>query len=167
MIYFMKQLLEECVHWGIANQIKTRTSLNPETPCPFFSGTKLLIACGSSNDTSYILHVYFDGTSISQIKYENLPNVPHFFENAAFGSFKGGTLIMGGRLSNGQCLEFDRNEYKVIPSLNINRWEAASTFIQNKIVISGGYDGRNINNWSKYFLHTCLYTDEYIYTNKW
>ena len=40
--------------------------------------------------------------------------------------------------SNGKCFEFDQEEYQVIPSLNINREGAASTFIQNKVVVAGG-----------------------------
>ena len=69
---------------------------------------------------------------------------------------------MGGRLSNGQCLEFDQEKYKVIPPLNINRWEAASTFIHNKIVISGGYDGRNITDFIE-----VLDWDEFNHGSRW
>ena len=96
---------------------------------------------GLNIDTSYILEVYFDDTnSIRKIKYKDLPNVPHLFSLAAFGSFGGRSLIIGGINSNGPCLEFDQDKYQVIPSLNENREWAASTFIKNKIVISGGSD---------------------------
>ena len=47
---------------------------------------------------------------------------------------------MGGYRSN-KCLQFDQEEYKVIPSLNVNRMYTASTFIQNKVVVAGGYNG--------------------------
>ena len=46
---------------------------------------------------------------------------------------------MGGYESNGQCREFDGEKYRVIPSLNVNRRSAASTYIENKVVISGGF----------------------------
>ena len=46
---------------------------------------------------------------------------------------------MGGHRSN-KCVEFDQEEYQVIPSLNENRGCAASTFIQNKIIVAGGLD---------------------------
>ena len=70
--------------------------------------------------------------------YKELPNVPHSFSSAAFGSFMGRSVIIGGINSNGQCIEFDQEEYQVIPSLNFNRFCAASTFIQNKVVVAGG-----------------------------
>ena len=106
-------------------------------------------------DTSYILVVNFDDTSISNIKYKRLPPVPHSFAHAAFGSFRGRMLLMGGHDSKGHCFEFDQEEYKVIPSLNINRWGAASTFIQDKIMITGGYsngrlDSIEILDWDEY-----------------
>ena len=92
-------------------------------------------------DTSYILEVNFDVNIITNIHYKELPNVPHSFRYPTFGRFRGRSLIMGGLDSNGQCLEFDQEEYQVIPSLNVNRyWGAASTFIQNKVVVAGGYD---------------------------
>ena len=104
-----------------------------------FSGTRILIAGGydeSSNniDTSYILEVFFNENNISKVGYKILPNVPHSFRNAAVGCYTGRTLIIGGNV-NGRCIEFDQEEYQVIPSLNVNRVSAASTFIQNKVVI--------------------------------
>ena len=111
-----------------------------------FSGSRILIAGGLDEfniniDTSYILEVYFDGTTVSKIEYKDVPNVPHSFRDATFGSFSGRSLIMGGWGSNGQCIEFDQEEYQVIPSLNVNRFCAASTFIQNKVVVAGGFKG--------------------------
>ena len=105
----------------------------------FISGTKILIA-GGAMDTSYILEVYFNDTIITKIDYKDLPNVPHSFYGATFGSYKGRSVIISGLYSNGQCIEFDQEEYQVIPSLNVNRSQAASTFIQNKVVVAGGYD---------------------------
>ena len=97
-------------------------------------------------DTSYILEVFFNDNIINKVGYKILPNVPHSysFERATCGSYKGRSVIMSGKNSNGQCFEFDQEEYQLIPSLNINREDAASTFIQNKVVVAGGYDGRNI-----------------------
>ena len=117
----------------------------PMSNC-FFSGTRILIAGGWENpkkyiDTSYILEVFFNDNIIDKVGYKILPNVPHSFYYATFGSFLGRSLIMGGFKSNGQCIEFDQEEYQVIPSLNENRFYAASTFIQNKVVVAGGYDG--------------------------
>ena len=88
-------------------------------------------------DTSYILEVKFDDNTITKIVYKELPNVPNSFQSAAFGSFLGRSLIMGGVDFNGQCIEFDQEEYQVIPSLNVNRFGAASTFIRNKVVVAG------------------------------
>ena len=114
----------------------------------FFSGTKILIAGGEYNNTSYILEVYFNDTTITNIDYKDLPNVPHSFDGATFGPFMGRSVIISGENSNGQCFEFDQEEYQVIPSLNVNREDAASTFIQNKIVVAGGYDdsGNNLDS---------------------
>ena len=85
-------------------------------------------------DTAYLIYVCFnDTTSISKIIYKQLPNVPHSFLYAAFGSFRGRSLIMGGYETNGRCFEFDQEEYQVIPSLNVNRSGAASTFILSKV----------------------------------
>ena len=92
-------------------------------------------------DTSYILEVYFDGTTVSKIEYKDVPNVPHSFYDATFGSYQGRSVIISGDGSNGQCIEFDQEEYQVIPSLNVNRFCAASTFIQNNVVVAGGFKG--------------------------
>ena len=73
-----------------------------------------------------------------------MPNVPHSFFDAIFDSYKGRSVIIGGLDSNGQCIEFDQEEYQVIPSLNVNRFCAASTFIQNKVVVAGGCDGKTL-----------------------
>ena len=73
-----------------------------------------------------------------------MPNVPHTFYNATFGSYQGRSVIISGANSDGQCIEFDQEEYQVIPSLNINREWAASTFIQNKVVVAGGYRNDSI-----------------------
>ena len=101
---------------------------------------------GLNIDTSYLLEVYFDDTnSIRKIKYKDLPNVPHLFSLAAFGSFGGRSLIIGGINSNGQCLEFDQEKFHFISSLNVNRGGAASTFIQNKVVVTGGRDDNGIS----------------------
>ena len=97
-------------------------------------------------NTSYILVVNFTGSSITKIEYKTLPNVPHSFGPASFGNFKGRLLIMGGMGSNGQCIEFDQEEYQAIPFLNQNRFYAASTCIQNKIVIVGGKSGRILDS---------------------
>ena len=99
-----------------------------------------------SINTSYKLVVNFAGSSITKIEYKTLPNVPHSFGLASFGNFKGRSLIMGGTKTNGQCFEFDQEQYDVIPSLNENRFHAASTFIQNKIVILGGVNDRNYSS---------------------
>lgn len=88
--------------------------------------------------TSYILEVFFNDNSITKIEYHGLPNVPHHLVGAAFGSFKGRALITDGHNGFGQCLEFDQEEYLVIPSLNVIRFNAASTWIQGKVVVTGG-----------------------------
>ena len=83
---------------------------------------------------------------ITHVRYKALPNYPVPFSNATFGSFQGRSLIMGGDFSNqclewydgSECFEFDQEEYHFIPSLNVNRESAASTFIQNKVVVAGG-----------------------------
>ena len=98
---------------------------------------------GKPLNTSYILEVFFNDTTIIKIEYKLLPDVPHSFLHAAFGSFKGRSLIMGGEDSN-KCFEFDQEKYHVLPSLNVNRQNAASTFIQNKIVIAGGHCNGNV-----------------------
>ena len=95
-------------------------------------------------DTSYILEVFFNENIINKVGYKILPNVPHSFYYATFGNYKGRSVIISGANSNGQCLEFDQDEYQVIPSLNVKRSSAASTFIQNKVVVAGGYDGINV-----------------------
>ena len=77
---------------------------------------------------------------ITNVKFQTLHDYPITMTRATFGSFNGRSLIMGGDDSNGECLEFDQEEYQVIPSLNINRFFAASTFIQNKVVVAGGCD---------------------------
>ena len=91
-------------------------------------------------DTSYILEVFFNDNEINKVGYKILPNVPHSFCKATFGSYQGRSVIISGQDSNGQCIEFDQEEYQVIPSLNVNRYYAASTFIQNKVVVAGGCD---------------------------
>ena len=101
-------------------------------------------------DTAYILVVNFDHASISSIRYKRLPSVPHSFAHAAFGNFRGRMLLMGGHDSKGHCFEFDQEEFqgyskKGIPSLNINRWGAASTFIHDKVMITGGYSESRLN----------------------
>ena len=111
----------------------------------FISGTKILIAGGlliptKPTNTSYILEVFFNDTAITKIMYKDLPNVPNSVQEATFGSYRGRSLVMGGYKSKGQCLEFDQEEYQVIPSLNVNRFVAASTLIQNKVVVVGGWD---------------------------
>ena len=93
---------------------------------------------GKPIDTSYILEVFFNDNTITKIEYKDVPNVPHSFSLATFGSFRGRSLIIAGVGSN-RCVEFDQDEYQVIPSLNVTRDRAASTFIQNKIVVAGGY----------------------------
>ena len=103
----------------------------------FFSGTKILIVGGSGNNTSYILEVFFNDTTITKIDYKDLPNVPHHFVGATFGNFEGRSLIMGA-LDRNKCIEFDQEEYQVVPSTNVKRYNAASTFIQNKVVVAGG-----------------------------
>ena len=90
-------------------------------------------------DTSYILEVFFNDNIINKVGYKILPNVPHSFRSATFGNYQGRSVIISGENSNGQCFEFDQEEYQVIPSLNRNRKWAASTFIQNKVVVAGGY----------------------------
>ena len=94
-------------------------------------------------DTSYILEVFFNDNTINKVGYKNLPNFTHSFSYAAFGRYKGRSVIISGVNSNGQCIEFNQEEYQVIPSLNVNRWRAASTFIQNKIIVAGGWGGSN------------------------
>ena len=76
---------------------------------------------------------------ITDVKYQNLPDYPKPFSNATFGSFKGRSLIMGGDYGSNACFEFDRDEWQAIPYINVNRFWAASTFIQYKIVVAGGY----------------------------
>ena len=95
---------------------------------------------GSFNNinTSYILEVFFKDNSITKVQYKILPNIPLSLYQATFGSFRGRSLLMGGHRSN-KCLEFYQEEYQAIPSLNVNRINAASTFIQNKVVVAGGY----------------------------
>ena len=102
-------------------------------------------------NTSYILAVNLNGNSITEIYYKNLPDVPHSFGLASFGNFKGRSLIMGGLGNNGQCIELNQEEYQAIPFLNKNRFKAASTFIQNKIVIVGGdyEDSIEILDWDE------------------
>ena len=92
-----------------------------------------------SINTSYILEVFFNENIINKVGYKILPNVPHYFHDATFGSHKGRTLIIGGNI-HGQCFEFDREEFQVIPSLNEDRCQAASIFIKNKVVVAGGRD---------------------------
>ena len=96
--------------------------------------------------SSYILEVFFNANTITNIEYKDMPNVPHFFSAATFGSFKGRNLIMGG-FNSKKCLEFEQEELQenweilenqYIPSLNACRCFAASTFIQNKVVVAGG-----------------------------
>ena len=115
-------------------------------------------------DTSYILAVFFDDTTITKVVYKDLPNVPHYFNKSTFGSVRGRSLIMGGDGSNGQCLEF-QEEYQVIPSLNVNREDAASTFIQNKVVVAGGYSIL----YGRYYLDTIeiLDWDESNHGSQW
>ena len=129
-----------------------------------------MIAGGSNNqlaqlsnkyiDTSYILEVYFNDNAISKIEFKDLPNVPHSFKYATFGSFSGRSLIIAGfdkwrdkrsviisgAFTDGQCLEFDQEEFQVIPSLNVDRFDAASTFIQNKVVVAGGYGNNRLDS---------------------
>ena len=82
---------------------------------------------------------------ISNVKYQMLPDNPIQFSRATFGSFKGRSLIMGGKNSK-TCFEFDKEKYQVIPSLNVKRWFAASTFISNKVVVAGGYHYRHLDS---------------------
>ena len=116
-----------------------------------FLGTKVLVAGGRDESyklvsTSYILEVFFDDTtSITKIQYKDLPNVPNCFSNSAFGNFRGRSLIIGGFKSNGQCFEFDQEKFHFISSLNVNRGGAASTFIENKVVVAGGRDDDGIS----------------------
>ena len=109
----------------------------------FFLGSRILIvggiSSGSYNYTSYLIKVHFDDNTITKIEYKDLPNVPDCF--ICFGSFEnfmGRTLIIGGFKSKGVCFEIDQEQYQVIPSLHVDRFYAASTFIQNKIVVAGG-----------------------------
>ena len=115
-------------------------------------------------ETSYILEVYFDDTSVKKIEYRSLPNVPHALQEAAFGNFAGRTLIMGGQEDgNGLCCEFDEEKYQVIPSLNHTQWSSASAFIQNKVVITGGsYDALG-----KLDSIQILDLDEYNHGSEW
>ena len=115
------------------------------------SGTKVLVAGGRDESyklvsTSYILEVFYnDNIFITKIEYKDLPNVPNSFSSSAFGNFRGRSLIIGGFKSNGQCFEFDQEKFHLISSLNVNRGSAASTFIQNKVVVAGGRDDNGIS----------------------
>ena len=88
--------------------------------------------------STYIMEVSFDDQTVKNVKYKILPNYPIAFRRAAFGVFYGRSWIMGGEESNGKCYEFDQEEYHPIPSLNVNRSNAASAFIRNKVIIAGG-----------------------------
>ena len=93
--------------------------------------------------TTYTLEVNFDDTSITKIEYKYVPNVPNYIYRAAFGNFRGRSLIIGGDVDN-KCFHFDQEKYQVTPSLNGRRKDAASTFIQNKVILAGGHDGKKI-----------------------
>ena len=100
--------------------------------------------------TTYTLEVNFDDTSITKIEYKYVPDVPNYIYRAAFGNFRGRSLIIGGDVDN-KCFHFDQEKYQVTPSLNGRRKDAASTFIQNKIVIVGGdyEDSIEILDWDE------------------
>ena len=93
--------------------------------------------------TTYTLEVNFDDTSITKIEYKYVPDVPNYIYRAAFGNFRGRSLIIGGDVDN-KCFHFDQEKYQVTPSLNGRRKDAASTFIQNKVILAGGHDGKKI-----------------------
>ena len=98
---------------------------------------------GQRTSSSYTMKIRFQDHThfeIRNVKYELAPEYLNSFRGAAFGNFQGMSVIMGGIGSVGQCNAIcqGQNNTHVITPLNVNRYMAAATLIDNKLVIAGG-----------------------------
>ena len=111
-------------------------------------------------NSSYTMGISFDDIAVHAVDYRTLPNYPFALQCASVGNFKNRSLVIGGVTNNGdsssECYEFDRDTYHIIPSMNVTRYYAASTFTRNKLIVTGGWnddeydlDSIEILDWSE------------------
>ena len=104
--------------------------------------------------------ISFDDITVRAVEYHTLPNYPFALQCASVGTFDKRSLVMGGVKVGGdvssQCYQFDNEKYQIIPSMNVTRYYAASTFTRNKIIVTGGWnddeydlDSIEILDWSE------------------
>ena len=121
---------------------------------PSFLGTSLIITGGCYDDyenpakTTYILHIVNDPTTneVSEISYDTMEGgLQH---SRGFGVVCEGRLILGGgRDNNNKRLnivkELDLGEFLDLPSLNVARSEVGSCYLNQTLIISGGFGSSN------------------------
>ena len=121
------------------------------------SGTTILIAGGfvpgAELSSTYLMKIDFEDeeNEIKDVRFRMLPDYPTSFYYACFGNYCHRSFIMGGYKSNGQCCEFHQDKYFPMPALNSCRSGAASTSIQDKLIVTGGYGDYEILEKMKYF----------------
>ena len=88
---------------------------------------------------------------IKDVRFRMLRDYPTPFYFACFVNYCHRSLIFGGYKSNGQCFEFHQDKYLPMPTLNSSRSGAASTFVNDKLLVTGGYGDYEILQKMKYF----------------
>ena len=109
-------------------------------------GTQTLIAGGYVNhrlvSTAYILEVHFqrDTDLVIEICYLGISNMPSRDEGL-FGCICDGRAIIGvGKEDSTDVFELVRgNNWKMLPSRNLSRAHTASCYIDNHLIVTGGY----------------------------
>ena len=76
---------------------------------------------------------------VTEVKFNPTPDFPISSYGGSFGtSYHGLSIVMGGKGSQGQCYEFDGEAYHQMPSLNVNRSNGKATYINEKVIVTGG-----------------------------
>jgi len=112
--------------------------------------TRILIAGGRNEDSlssAYILNIVFDiSRDISEISYSDFADMPKSNWMAFYQKCGDKIIIGGGRGSEpwdnlSQVVEYSEEKWKNFPSLNVIRDKCpASCYVQNTLIISGGYE---------------------------
>ena len=102
----------------------------------------------SAGRSAYILNVTMDKedkTKINSVRYTNLANIPFEFHLGIYQSCQG-RIVLGTGWSSNIVAELDEIDWmEDIPSLNVQRSEAASVYLSDSktLIVAGGSNSSN------------------------
>ena len=110
----------------------------------------MIIAGGKNESTyssAYILNITFElNGDVSKVSYTVLDDIPNCSWMSFYQRCQDKIIIGGGRGTNpwdnlNQVVEFSENKWKSVPSLNVIRDKCpASCFVNNTLIVAGGYE---------------------------